>query len=107
MLKLYWRALLGTLWARMFGDMRRLYAWREQLQEVSCSVKGGPLDFYIPLDAQLPETKGGASCSSKSVFLCGREREGARARARKRERSHKHAHLVSLAVVARQSSVRG
>jgi len=63
----YWR----TLWARMFGDMRRLYAWREQLQEVSCSVKGGPLDFYIPLDAQLPETKGGASCSSKSVFLCG------------------------------------
>ena len=55
---------------RMFGDMRRLYAWREQLQAVSCSVKGGPLDFYIPLDAQLPETKGGASCSSKSMCVC-------------------------------------
>jgi hypothetical protein len=73
------------LWARMFGDMRRLYAWREQLQEFSCSVKSGPLDFYIPLDAQLPETKGGASCSSKSVCLCVDERERVCARANERD----------------------
>lgn len=53
---------------RMFADLRQLRAWRQQLQEGMVCAKSDPLDFWIPYnDSNLPQTKGGASCSAKGT----------------------------------------